>query len=114
VASASPQAIETGGRISAATKPPICVDARAARSATRSADAHSGNLESSHGRRCTQMDFSLDPVTGGGDGPLGWYIVDVDFSEQFPTRMNTSHIGFRLLVDGVWNGNIDSDDIWII
>jgi hypothetical protein len=111
VASASPHAIETGGRnqrCNEAANLCRCQGCTIGNAQRRRPLWEPGVIR---GRRCTQRDFRLDPVTGGGDGPLGWYIVDVDLSEQFPTQMNASHIGFRLLVDSVWNRNIDSDDI---
>jgi hypothetical protein len=60
-------------------------------------------------------DFSVDPATGGGIGPLGWHIVDVDLSEQFGNQTaNAIAIGFRFLVDTVWSGTIYVDDIRLI
>jgi hypothetical protein len=60
-------------------------------------------------------DFSVDPATGGGSGPLGWHVVNVDLSEQFGDRTaNAVELGFRLLVDSVWSGTVYIDDIRLI
>jgi hypothetical protein len=59
-------------------------------------------------------DFSVEPETGGGQGPLGWDVVDVNLDEQFTAAGTTvSQFGFRFLVNTTWSGNIYLDDVRI-
>jgi hypothetical protein len=60
-------------------------------------------------------DFSVDPQTGGGQGPLGWDIVNVNLDEQFTAAGTTvNHFGFRFIVDSIWSGTIYLDDVRIL